>query len=87
MSEVNITRPINGISLNGDEFLIDDHKERMVFEDVKTAQEFLLDNGINEEELELFNYPLRLKLSDAVTLTLTPSGELTWPYLIPKAHP
>lgn len=61
MSKVNVTRPINGIALNGDEFLLNDQNEPMVFDDVEAAQQFLIDNGLDEEDLDLFNYPQEQK--------------------------
>lgn len=54
-----ISKPINGISLNGNEYLLDSKNEVMKFEDTKRAKEFLRDNGINltdEEMNDSFNF-------------------------------
>jgi hypothetical protein len=42
-----IGRPINGISINGIEWLLDDNNELMRFADSNIAKQFLLDNGEN----------------------------------------
>jgi len=46
-----IGRPINGISINGLEWLLDDNNEPMRFIDGNTAKHFLLDNGENAEKI------------------------------------
>jgi hypothetical protein len=59
-SHILIGRPINGISLNGLEFLLDDKNEPMEFADKDKAKEFLKANGyadFSDEELEdAFNF-------------------------------
>ena len=44
-----ISRAINGISINGDEYLLDDNNEIMLFESKKEALNFI--GATNEEEL------------------------------------
>ena len=52
MSKVVVTRPVDGITLNGDlEFLLDDTGEVKVFDSPEGAKSFLIDNGIDAEEL------------------------------------
>ena len=55
-----IGRPINGISLNGDEYLLDDSGEYMEFKNEDEAKLFLRDNGFgeySEDELnDSFNF-------------------------------
>ena len=43
-----IGRPINGISLNGLEYLLNDDGSYMEFNDSKTAKDFLRENGYGE---------------------------------------
>jgi len=43
-----IGRPINGISLNGLEYLLNEEGNYMEFNDSKTAKEFLRENGYSE---------------------------------------
>ena len=58
---VTIERPINGISLNGTEFLLDDEGEVMTFDNRNYAFTFLRENGYDDftdDEIEdsfLFN--------------------------------
>ncbi len=62
---VTIGRPVNGISLNGDEFLLDDDGNVMEFDSVENAKEFLRANGVDltdEEMEESFNFYLDGKL-------------------------
>ena len=40
-----IGRPINGISLNGNEFLLDNEGNFIEFENSTIAKQFLIDNG------------------------------------------
>jgi len=50
-----IGKPINGISINGDEWLLDDENKEMEFEDKEAAKQFLRDNGfsdLSDEEFE-----------------------------------
>ncbi len=47
-----IGRPIEGISLNGNEFLLNDDGELMEFNTVKDAQTFLGGHGVEGDDLE-----------------------------------
>lgn len=52
---ITIGRPINGISLNGLEYLLDSKNVIMQFKDREEAKQFLRDNGHedwSDEELE-----------------------------------
>jgi hypothetical protein len=54
-SHILIARPINGISLNGREYLLDEENKEMEFKDKESAKQFLRDNGyenFSDEELE-----------------------------------
>ena len=50
--KVVIYRPINGIGLNGNEYVLDDDGELMVFETEDDARRFLAACGIGEQEIE-----------------------------------
>lgn len=59
MSKVTISRPINGISINGDEYLLHPNGIVMEFDSKQEAINFLQDNGYNltdEEIKERFNF-------------------------------
>jgi hypothetical protein len=46
-----IGRPINGISINGVEWLLDDNGEMIKFPDCDAAKQFLLDNEESAENM------------------------------------
>lgn len=45
-----IAKPINGISINGDEFILDDAGKVQRFKNTKSARDFLRDHGIRKPE-------------------------------------
>ncbi len=47
-----ITRPINGISLNGVEYVRDENDNPIIFENMGKAKEFLAKHGYNETNIE-----------------------------------
>lgn len=47
-----IKRPINGISINGDEYVCDESGSTMVFESEEKAKEFLKENGYDDDGME-----------------------------------
>jgi len=49
-----IGRAVNGISINGLEWLLDDNNKPMKFKDGKTAKKFLLDNGIKAKNIHAY---------------------------------
>jgi len=49
-----ISRAINGISINGLEWLLDDNDEPMRFIDGNTAKQFLLDKGIKAKSIRSY---------------------------------
>jgi hypothetical protein len=51
-----IGRPINGISINGLEYALDEHGEVKEFADKKEAVHFLKNNGFLDKELDYFFY-------------------------------
>lgn len=51
-----ISRPINGISINGDEVLLDDNNELLFFEDETAAINWLHERGVTDKEIEGFNF-------------------------------
>jgi|15BtaG_2_1085339.scaffolds.fasta_scaffold10275_5 hypothetical protein len=56
---VTVGRPINGITINGDELLLDDNNNIMEFTSKDEAYNFLRSNGIDltdEEMEESFNF-------------------------------
>lgn len=50
-NEVIVGRPIEGVTINGLEYLLDDEGEVMVFEDRPKAVLFLRKNGVTYEEM------------------------------------
>lgn len=54
---IRIGRAINGISLNGKEYLQNDKKEELHFETEEKAKDFLIKvGGVKEEDLDNFEY-------------------------------
>lgn len=53
---ISVSRPKNGITLNGDEYLLDDDGEVMLFESIEDAKEHLLSKGLEAEDIENFNF-------------------------------
>lgn len=47
-----VGRPINGISINGLEWLLDDDGGYIVFENADAAKKFLMEHGFEEEDME-----------------------------------
>lgn len=47
-----IGRPINGISINGLEYILDDEGNELIFDSIEVAKEFLAAFEIGEEEIE-----------------------------------
>lgn len=52
MKGVMIGRPINGISINGNEYVCDDKGLTIVFLDEKDARGFLKENGYTNDAIE-----------------------------------
>lgn len=48
-----IGRPINGVTINGLEYVLDDEDELMLFDSIEEAKEFLRENGIDDDEIEV----------------------------------
>lgn len=53
---ISVSKPINGISINGDEFLLDDNNELLLFEDETSALVWLHERGVTDKEIEGFNF-------------------------------
>jgi hypothetical protein len=49
-----VGRPVNGISINGLEYLLDEHNKVKEFADKKEAVQFLKDNGVLGKERASF---------------------------------
>ena len=47
-----VGRYINGISINGLEYLLDNHDETMIFDDEEAAKTYLRGRGFTDEEFE-----------------------------------
>ena len=56
MSKIKIGLPMNGISINGDQFVCDDSNKIMLFDNIMEAYIFLKDKGLSNDEIELFNF-------------------------------
>lgn len=52
MKGVMIGRPINGISINGNEYVCDEKGRAIVFEDENDARAFLKENGYTDKNIE-----------------------------------
>lgn len=52
MKGVMIGRPINGISINGNEYACDEKGIAIVFEDKNDARAFLKENGYTDKNIE-----------------------------------
>lgn len=52
MKGVMIGRPINGISINGNEYVCDEKGRVIVFDDENDARTFLKEKGYTDEEIE-----------------------------------
>ena len=50
--KIAICRPINGIPLNGREYLVDSDGSAICFESEEKAKRFLKDIGFSEEDIE-----------------------------------
>ncbi len=47
-----VSKAINGISINGDEYLIDVNNEVMKFDDTEQAKAYLKHCGVSDEQIE-----------------------------------
>lgn len=56
LSKIIIARPINGISLNGNEYLLGNNGKVLKFESVQIAKDFLTENNISTDELSNFYF-------------------------------
>lgn len=72
---VAIGRPIEGVSLNGLEYALDDSGDVYAFTGVDSAKKFLTDNGVAEDDLDEFAF---------VSITVERFGEGTAVKLIIK---
>lgn len=54
-----ITRPINGITINGDEFVLNDCGDVMVFASKRKAKLFLQSNGIRHADYDKLGITIR----------------------------
>lgn len=52
MKGVMIGRPINGISINGNEYVCDEKGRAIVFEDENDAKAFLKKHGYTDKDIE-----------------------------------
>lgn len=52
MKGVMIGRPINGISINGNEYVCDENGLAIIFDNENDAKEFLKSNGYTDEDIE-----------------------------------
>lgn len=47
-----VGRPIEGVTINGLEYLCDEKGRAIVFKDESDAKQFLSDNGLSEDDIE-----------------------------------
>ena len=50
--EVVVGRPIEGVTINGLEYLCDENGYAIVFKDEADAKQFLADHGLSEDDIE-----------------------------------
>ena len=62
---ISVSKPINGISLNGDEFFMDENNELLLFEDETAALTWLHGRGVTDKEVESFNFNDEDELAEA----------------------
>lgn len=55
MSKFIVSRPINGITINGDEHLLDEYGNVMEFNTRLEAVDYLIECGCTQEEIESFS--------------------------------
>jgi hypothetical protein len=55
---ITISRPINGIPINGDEYLLNDNGSVLKFNTVKEAIHYLIDNNCEIRDLLDFDFNL-----------------------------
>jgi hypothetical protein len=53
---ISVSRAINCISINGDEYLLNDDGDVVLFETLEHAQNFLTINNITESEIQTYNF-------------------------------
>jgi hypothetical protein len=56
MEKTIIGRAINGIGLNGLEYLLNEDGTEMEFDNQEVAEEFLVEAGIPEDEIEYYHF-------------------------------
>ena len=49
---VKIAKPVNGITINGNEYVLDDNGKAKTFKDEKTARLFLHQHGISDQNIK-----------------------------------
>jgi hypothetical protein len=54
--KITISRPINGISINGDEYALDENGNALAFDTVKEAVNFLADNNFTINDLREMDF-------------------------------
>jgi hypothetical protein len=53
---ITVSRPVNGISINGDEYILDDNGSVLKFNTVKEAIRYLADNNCKIRDLLNFDF-------------------------------
>jgi hypothetical protein len=56
MTGVVVARPINGITINGLEYLLDDDGKPIVFAGQQEAEAFLLSLGMSEDDMKNMHF-------------------------------
>lgn len=72
---VRVARPANGISLNGNELLMDDNGKVMEFQDTREAISFLFTNGFDPEEIAELSFLPAESQSSAASLSQRETNE------------
>jgi len=54
--QITVSRAINGIGLNGDEFLLDDEGNVLTFPNEQNARTYLEKKGVPKDEIDTFNF-------------------------------
>jgi hypothetical protein len=76
--KITVSRPINGISVNGDEFLLDESGELLVFETVQEALRYFAERNCNITDL--LDFYFHFEEPEETLCAPAPGGRKeTWP--------
>lgn len=56
MGKIKIGRAINGVGINGHEYLLNESNEEMLFDSQEDAITYLKGNGCSDEEIQSYSF-------------------------------